>query len=147
LVSASLILDQARVDAFLHVPLFQAIYQNHETGLLPDDQGLETEIIQLGVSEKQADRARQAFQRSAEQAGFFKNAKDRLVLPATGMKPPADRKHDDEKPPVQTVPFADAELAAWSTLLDEGESWTPDEIVEWVNLTRRQRAIRRRKRS
>jgi hypothetical protein len=136
--------EAARVEAFLHVPLFQKLYENHKTGPLPDDEGLETEIIQAGVSRKQADRARQAFRRSAEQAGFFKTAKDRLILPSTGMKPPADPKLKHEQVPVQTL---DADSAAWDTLLDEGENWTPDEIVEWVNLARRQRAIRRRKRS
>jgi len=35
----------------------------------------------MGVAPKQANRARQAFQRSAEVAGFFWQGRDRLVLP------------------------------------------------------------------
>lgn len=141
--------DRARVDAFLHVPLFSAIFESHRSGggLLPNDQGLENEIVQLGVSKKQAGRARQAFQRSAEQAGFFKTAKDRLILPVSGMKPPVDPKPKDEQSRLRSLLPSDAELAAWTTLLDEGEDWTPEETKEWVDLARRQRQIRRRKRS
>jgi hypothetical protein len=36
----------------------------------------------LGVSDKQVSKARQALQRSTEQADFFAHGKDRLVAPA-----------------------------------------------------------------
>jgi hypothetical protein len=136
--------DTARVEAFLHVPLFQVLYENHKTGLLPGDQGLETEIIQAGVSRKQAGRARQAFQRSAEQAGFFKTAKDRLILPASGMTSPITPKIKDE----QTIGSAppNIEIATWNTLLDEGENWTAEDTKAYVDAARVQRNIRRRKR-
>jgi len=137
--------DQARVDAFLHVPLFKAIYENHIGATLPNDDGLEREIVGLGVSEKQADRARQAFQRSAEQAGFFKTAKDRLIMPALVGKPA------EEKPKVQQ-PLTEAPMtvdsAAWHTLLlAEGSGWTADEVKAYVDAARIQWEIRRRKRA
>ena len=43
---------------------------------------MEREITQLGVSPKQTTRARQAFERSATQAGYFQHGSDRLVEPA-----------------------------------------------------------------
>jgi hypothetical protein len=78
----------ARVEAFLHVPLYQAIYEKTKGFPLPNNVGLESLIVDLGVSPKQKDKARQAFQRSAEQAGFFEHGKNRLVIPLeTGPRP------------------------------------------------------------
>ena len=42
----------------------------------------------LIVSEKQKDRARQVFERSAEQGGFFEHGKNRLVMPAVAVREP-----------------------------------------------------------
>lgn len=72
----------ARVAAFLAVPLYKALYEKFRGGVLPPDQGLETAIVGLGVAQKQKERARQIFRRSAQQAGFFQFGTDRLVLPA-----------------------------------------------------------------
>lgn len=75
----------ARVEAFLHVPLYRSLYEGNRNRALPkDDQGLDALIRNLGVSAKQVTTARQAFQRSAEQAGFFGAGRDRLVMPPTG---------------------------------------------------------------
>lgn len=74
--------EQARRQAFLKVPLYNAIFERYRGHLLPPDVGLEREMAALGVAEKQTDKARQAFRRSAEQADFFKEGRDRLVLPA-----------------------------------------------------------------
>lgn len=73
---------KAKATAFLNVPLFQLLYDNHREGILPPAAALEREIAGLGVAEKQKDRARQVFERSAEQAGFFEHGKNRLVMPA-----------------------------------------------------------------
>ncbi len=78
----------AKKAAFLHVPLFKRLFERYEGYLLPPDVGLEREIINLGVTEKQVAKARQTFQRSAEQAGFFVEGRDRLVTPSG---PPALR--------------------------------------------------------
>ena len=74
----------ARVEAFLNVPLFQALYEKHKSGVVPPDRALENEILELGVSSRQVGRARQSFQRSAEQAGFFAHGRDRLIIPNVG---------------------------------------------------------------
>lgn len=73
---------QARALAFLGVPLYGVVYDRYKGHLLPPDVGLERQMVELGVAQKQADKARQAFQRSALQAGFFEYGRDRLVLPA-----------------------------------------------------------------
>jgi hypothetical protein len=72
----------ARVEAFLTVPLYRAVYDKFRGSALPPNAGLEAAMVSLGVSEKQKDRARQIFQRSAQEAGFFQFGNDRLVQPA-----------------------------------------------------------------
>jgi hypothetical protein len=72
----------AKVDAFLTVPLYRAIYERYAGSLLPNNIGLEKEMTELGVAAKQADKARQAFQRSAQEAGFFRQGSNKLVKPA-----------------------------------------------------------------
>lgn len=83
---------QARAQAFMNVPLFRAIFDKYKSGVLPAQAAaLEREIVGLGVSDKVKDRARQRFEKSADQAGFFDHGKNRLVMPAvvTGREPPA----------------------------------------------------------
>ncbi len=71
----------ARVEAFLRVPLYKAIYEQFKNGVLPPTAGLENAMVTHGVAAKQKDKARQAFQRSAAQAGFFSYGNTKLVLP------------------------------------------------------------------
>jgi hypothetical protein len=71
----------ARAEAFLAVPLYLKIYDEFKSGSLPPISGLETFMVKVGVAEKQKDKARQVFQRSAKQAGFSDYA-DRLVKPS-----------------------------------------------------------------
>jgi hypothetical protein len=83
---------EGRADAFLTVPLYKAIYDQYRGTRLPPPVGLERAFTDLGVSSKQTDRARQAFMRSAEQAGFFSQGRDRLTAPVspagTPLQPP-----------------------------------------------------------
>ena len=74
----------AKAEAFLAVPLYRAVYDKFKGGSLPPLTGLEAEMVTLGVAKKQTGKARQVFQRSAMQAGFFWSGQDRLVMPATG---------------------------------------------------------------
>jgi len=76
----------ARVNAFLNIPLYKAVYDEYKGRTLPPVTALETEMVRLGVAPKQKDRARQVFQRSAKQAGFFAFQPDRLVEPPTSGK-------------------------------------------------------------
>lgn len=72
---------RARVDGFLTVPLYKALFDQYRGHLLPRSVGLENEMVRLGVSQKQKDKARQVFFRAAEQAGFFAHGRDKLVMP------------------------------------------------------------------
>lgn len=72
----------ARVEAFLSVPLYKRIYEEFKGATLPGSSGIETFIVGVGVAQKQKDKARQVFQRSARQAGFFDLSEDRLTIPA-----------------------------------------------------------------
>jgi hypothetical protein len=83
---------EARARAFQCVPLYKAIFENYKGGVLPPAAALERDIIGLGVAEKQTGRARQVFEKSAEQAGYFEHGKTRLVMPAVTAR-------DDLPPP------------------------------------------------
>ncbi len=71
----------ARAEAFMRVPLYTAVYEKYRGHLLPPSKALEREMQSLGVSSKQTDKARQAFERSAKQASYFESGEDRLVRP------------------------------------------------------------------
>lgn len=84
----------AKIKAFLNVPLYRAIFDNYKADVLPPPAALERDIMGLGVAEKQKGRARQVFERAAEQAGFFEQGKNRLVKPGV-----ADTGNSSENPP------------------------------------------------
>lgn len=86
---------KAKIDAFLAVPLYKAIFDKYKGHLLPPTAALAREIGKLGVSSKQTDRARQALERSADQAGFFAHGKDKLVMPS-GLAQPESKKSAPE---------------------------------------------------
>lgn len=85
----------AKVEAFLTVPLYRAIYERYAGSLLPNNIGLEKEMTELGVAAKQADKARQAFQRSAAEAGFFRQGSNKLVKPAVAPLSDDDEPRND----------------------------------------------------
>jgi hypothetical protein len=78
----------ARAESFLLVPLYRAVYDDYKGQMLPGNPGLEAAMEKLGVAPKQKDKARQVFQRSATQAGYFAYGSNRLVAPA--IKPVDD---------------------------------------------------------
>lgn len=84
----------ARAQAFLNVPLYSAVFEKYKGGVLPPAAALERDMVGLGVAQKQKDRARQVFERAAEQGGFFEHGKDRLIRPGVALRdepPPEDR--------------------------------------------------------
>jgi hypothetical protein len=92
----------ARVEAFLNVPLYGRIYDNYKGYTLPGAGALEKFMRDVGVSPKQTGKARNAFTRSAKQAGFFAHGEDRLVRPADrgpGTMPiePTKSENEDRK--------------------------------------------------
>ena len=72
----------AKVEAFLNVPLYKALYDRFRGTVLPPPSGIENTIVMLGVPPKQKDKARQTFMRAARQAGFFDFGNERLIMPA-----------------------------------------------------------------
>jgi hypothetical protein len=82
----------ARAESFLQVQLYKSLYGEYEGKILPGNPGLEAHIEKLGVAPKQRDKARQVFQRSATQAGYFAFGSNRLVAPQfkQGAAEPAD---------------------------------------------------------
>jgi hypothetical protein len=83
---------QARAESLLEVPLYAKLYEDYQGQLLPGNDGLETHIVKLGVAPKQKDKARQVFQRSARQAGYFSIANNRLAAPQ--FKPISDSRNN-----------------------------------------------------
>lgn len=127
---------QARVEAFLHVPLYKQLYEAYKGHQLPGNAGIENRMAQFGVSSKQTEKARQALQKSAELAGFYESGRDRLVKPAlSGPAGENDGMENSTRTPL-TSPSA---LPAWAeqmwlTLLgDDAASWSPEQIKAYVD--------------
>lgn len=131
---------EARATAFLTVPLYRAIFEKFKGHMLPPRAALEREMASLGVSQKQTDRARQAFERSADQAGFFAHGNDRLITP-TGLSRPEtapletqDKPKrgtggggEDGRPPLH--PFIEGLL---ETLPPPKEDWPIADRAKWL---------------
>jgi hypothetical protein len=97
----------------------------------------------LGVAKKQTDKARQVFQRSAQQAGFFAYGQDRLVMPAVSGATPKAKKDEHvvtpENPERKTTnddgngggrhPFIQGLL---KELPNEGKDWATADRVKWL---------------
>ncbi len=135
--------DRARVDAFLAVPLYKALYEKVKGYTLPPTSlGLEAVLVELGVAEKQKDKARQALQRSADHAGFFYQGRDRLVLPAVANRPSeghvetgqGDQRGQDDRP------GGSGSGPSYPTLIKgmleklpkEGSSWSKEDRDQWI---------------
>jgi len=92
----------ARVEAFFAVPLYRALYDSYKGKALPPSSGLEMAIVNLGVAPKQKEKARQAFQRSASDAGFFAYGTGKLVEPVLtptrqSTEPSRKQEHSSEQ--------------------------------------------------
>jgi hypothetical protein len=97
---------KARVDAFLNVPLFSRVYESYRGLQLPPSSALERRLVELGVAQKQAERARQVMERSADYAGFFADGREKLVRPPNSTGP---KNGDDPLPPQPPTPPAPAD--------------------------------------
>jgi hypothetical protein len=136
---------EARVEAFMRVPLFAALAEDYKDVPLPPDPVLERRIHELGVSTKLVSRARQAFQRSAQLAGLLRDGR-RLGTPVEARESlEADHSRPDEDweqrgcPAASALPTALIDL--WVTLLDEGSSWPPEKIGEYLDTARKLRKL------
>lgn len=134
---------ESKVKAFLNVPLYSAVFNKFNGAQLPPAAALEREMVTLGVAPKQKERARQVFERSAEQGGFFAHGRDRLVRPgvtpgAPTPTPEPERKKngggggsggDDGRDPL---------IAALIQKLpkdSDPKPWPVEERVTWLRMT------------
>lgn len=132
---------EAKAEAFQKVPLYKAVFDKYKGGTIPPPAALERDFVSLGVAEKQKDRARQVFERSAEQAGYFEHGRDRLVAPgvfAGDTTPGEDTAAGGgggggsggggggEK---QRHPLIQGLV---DSLPENGKTWTLDEAVDWL---------------
>lgn len=138
----------ARVRSFLTVGLYKKLFETYRGRTLPRDVGLENEMKTLGVAAKQANKARQAFRRSAGQAGLFAQGPDRLVLPSNvDLSAPASESGKDAAqvegdksksgsgtpPPSGIHPMIRMLLNA---LPPASEIWTIEDQEVWLDLMR-----------
>jgi hypothetical protein len=86
---------QARIEAFLRPELFREMYEQYRGQTLPPPPAIERHMAQLGVSPKQTDRARQAFQKSAQYAGYIDPTTSRFIRPGSGVE--AERKKSSDR--------------------------------------------------
>jgi hypothetical protein len=132
---------KARVEAFLNPPLYKAIFQKYQGDLLPPVTTLDAEMVELGVSPKQAALARQIMFRSAERAGFFARGPNRLVAPDLGAEPPPQQTEPAARSaPVQHAGALPAALEVpMLVMLESGESWSPQQTHDYVDALRKMR--------
>ena len=131
----------ARADAFLHVPLYQRIFEAHDGYTLPGPGPLERFMRDTGVSPKQTGKARQAFMRSARQAGFFAHGEDRLVRPSFPDVPPGTRPIEPPKEKGKGASGGGGDLpprhplieGMFQSLPENGQPWTLDEAADWLH--------------
>ncbi len=133
----------ARADAFLHVPLYRRIFEHHDGYTLPGAGPFERFMREVGVSPKQTGKARQAFMRSARQAGFFAHGEDRLVRPSFPGGPstrPIEAARDGEKEKSKTGGGGDGTPprhplieGMFQSLPPNGQPWTLDEAADWLH--------------
>lgn len=131
----------ALADAFLKVPLYNSIYELFKNGTLPPTDALENEIAKLGVAPKQKGKARQAFQRSANSAGFFWSGPNRLVKPAIKASaaatpaPEGEPDHAEKKKEKEHEHRRHPLIEGLLKELPEPQSeWTTEDRKKWLEM-------------
>jgi len=137
---------EGKATAFLNVPLYKAIFEKYRSGILPPNAAaLEREMVSLGVSDKVKDRARQAFEKSAEQSAFFEHGKNRLVMPGFAAR---DTARDEPKAEPEALAHGGGNGGGGGSGVDidpiirgllvrlpkSGEVWPEEERKLWLQL-------------
>lgn len=124
-------LPQARVEAFMAVPLYRSLFESYRGGQMPGVMRIELDMLRLGVSRTQVKSARQVFLRSAEQAGLFDAGGSQMVLPKGTVLPDAASEGSRTLPDRSRYPKVIEgilEQAPWN------EGWTEQAFDEWADL-------------
>ena len=136
----------ARAEAFLNVPLYKRAYEEFRGKQLPPrPHGLEQAFVKFGVAAKQRTNARLAFDKSANQAGFFPNGPERLIEPILGMSSssdrgrpaPADEDDSFREGAAERSPPPDSSLHPFiqgllDTLPEPQTNWTVEGRAKWL---------------
>lgn len=123
-------LPQARVEAFLAVPLYRELFESYRGRQMPGLMRLELDMLRHGVSRTQVKSARQVFLRSAGRAGMFDAGTSQMVLPKGTVFPvPAEESRALTGPSgLPKVIEGVLEQAPWN------EEWTEQAFDEWADL-------------
>jgi hypothetical protein len=135
--------EQAKIDAFLGVPLFKAVYDHYRGQALPADVGLKNTLEhEFGVVKARVATAHRVLMSSAQEAGFFSTGKGHLVEPL--IKPRTDDEgeskpegHEHKPPPPGGTPPPPPSgihqvLQGWLQLLPTNGEWTKQERDTWL---------------
>lgn len=138
---------KARVDSFLSVELYRKLYDEFRGKQLPPrPAALERTFERYGVSPKQTDKARQVFDRSAKQAGFFDHGPDRLILPGgldAAERPEPSALESRELPPTIRIgggsdgggdapSHLDPLIVALLHKMPKGKVWPIADRIRWL---------------
>jgi hypothetical protein len=130
----------ARAEAFLKIPLYSKVHDEFKNATLPPTAGLETAMVNMGVSSKQKGTARQVFQRSAKQAGFFDFGATRLVMPTakgSTAAAPAASETEHELPPEKKKKKDEGDDEARHPLIEGLLKELPKPQAEWTTEDRK----------
>ena len=134
---------EGKAKAFVTAPLFKSVFDRWNGQQLPAPAVLERAIIDLGVAEKQAARARQTLERSAQEAGFFENGKDRLVYPGikksdshtgVGARPGSGTDDGRNKGGASDLEVDPIISGLLKRLPQSGSVWSADQRKLWLDL-------------
>ena len=139
---------EALVEAFMNVRLYGSLFDRYaaDGNKLPTNDVIEDDMIRLEVPAHNAQKARQVFLRSAEDAGFFRSGRDRLIRPSTASSTIAGRRGDVPEPKTPTAPtHAEAVPMAEPALMQglvaklppEGARFTPRQRQLWLDAAKR----------
>lgn len=123
---------EARLTAFLNVRLYRTVFEFYKGSALPAAQEFERQLLEFGVSQSQAPRARQVLVRSADQAGFFERGKNQLVAPEISK----DSETANQAYARTAFRATGDELidAAIQRLPPKGQHWPIEDRVSWLRL-------------
>lgn len=130
-----------RITAFLNVELFKAMYDQFKGHALPPPPAIERHVVELGVSPKQRERARQTFIKSADYAGFIDAATGRFVKPGiiTRDEPTLEKREEEKRrdkgggdgnEPPNLHPFVQGLL---KELPKAGDLWPEEKRKLWLD--------------
>ena len=139
--------DRAKAKAFLNVPLFRQMYETHKGEPLPPAPAIERTMNGFGVVEKQTERARQTFIKSAQVAHFIDMQTGNFIEP--GFPDVSEASHVNLKTPSDAhanvgttdnvgenrLPKIDPIIQGLiNRLPDTGEVWPSSERKLWLGI-------------